>query len=76
MRCPTCHEDYATRAGFEAHVPNCAHKDNPLPEPKEEGKGPSYNELKERAKGLGIEGYTKMKKEELAAAIEAAKSEE
>lgn len=34
MKCPTCHEEYATRAGYDAHVPNCAYKDNPLPEPK------------------------------------------
>lgn len=77
MKCPTCHEDYATQAGFQAHVPNCAYKDNPLPEPepkKEEVKGPSYNELKEKAKELGIEGYTKMKKEDLAAAIEEAEA--
>lgn len=75
MKCPTCHEDYATRAGYEAHVPSCAYKDNPLPEPeKEEVKGPSYNELKERAKKLKIEGYSKMKKEELTQAIEEAEA--
>lgn len=34
MKCPTCHVDYATRAGYDAHVPNCAYKDDPLPEPQ------------------------------------------
>ena len=34
MKCPTCHVDYAARTGYDAHVPNCAHRDNPLPEPQ------------------------------------------
>lgn len=75
MKCPTCHEVYATRAGYDAHVPNCAYQDNPLPEPeteKIEGDGldnMKANELKAMAEEMGIEGAGKMKKAELIEAI-------
>ena len=73
MKCPTCHEEYATREGFEAHVPNCAYKDNPLPEPETEKGGDNGSnddgldkmmiaELKAIAEGLGIEVPKKPKK--------------
>jgi hypothetical protein len=76
MRCPTCHEDYATQAGFQAHVPNCAYKDNPLPEPEIKAAGDGLEhmkagDLKTMAEGLGIEGFDKMKKPELIEAIRA-----
>lgn len=32
MKCPTCHVEFASSAGFHAHVPNCAYKNKPLPE--------------------------------------------
>ena len=32
-KCPTCHIEFASSAGFQAHVPNCAYRDNPLPAP-------------------------------------------
>ena len=76
MKCPTCHENYATRAGFDAHVPNCAYRDNPLPEPEVkveiEGDGlenMKVDELKAYAEELGFEGVNKMKKVELIGAI-------
>jgi len=82
MKCPTCHEDYATRAGYDAHVPNCAYRDNPLPEPKESGKVKSdgldsmkVNELKAMAEEMGIEDAGKMKKAELIEAIREAQAE-
>ena len=82
MKCPTCHEDYATRAGYDAHVPNCAYRENPLPEPKESGKVKSdgldsmkVNELKAMAEEMGIEGAGKMKKTELIEAIREAQAE-
>lgn len=34
MKCPTCHEEYKRSETFHAHVPNCAYKDDPLPEPE------------------------------------------
>jgi len=36
VKCPTCHVEFASSAGFHAHVPNCAYKDNPLPEPEQD----------------------------------------
>jgi hypothetical protein len=36
MKCPTCHIEYATREGFNAHIQSCGYKDNPLPEPEPE----------------------------------------
>lgn len=83
MKCPTCHEDYATRAGYDAHVPNCAYKDNPLPEPKKSGKvendgldSMKVNELKVMAEEMGIEGADKMKKAELIEAVRKARAQE
>lgn len=86
MKCPTCHEVYATREGFEAHVPNCAYKDNPLPEPEtgKDGDNGSNDdglgnmmiaELKVIAEGLGIEVPKKPKKAELIEAIREAQAE-
>lgn len=77
-KCPTCHIEFASSAGFQAHVPNCAYKDNPLPEPekaKTEGDGlenMKVDELKAYAEELGIEGAGKMKKADLIEAIRAA----
>jgi len=80
MKCPTCHEDYATRAGYDAHVPNCAYRDNPLPEPKKvECDGldvMKVNELKAMAEEMGIEGAGKMKKAELIEAVREARAQE
>lgn len=83
MKCPTCHEEYATRVGFEAHVPNCAYRDNPLPEPEEPRKvegdgldGMRANELKALAEEMGIEGAGKMKKAELIEAVREARAQE
>ena len=86
MKCPTCHEDYATRAGYDAHVPNCAYRDNPLPEPETEKGGDNGSnddgldkmmvaELKAIAEGLGIEVPKKPKKAELIEAIREARAE-
>lgn len=84
MKCPTCHEDYATRAGYDAHVPNCAYKDNPLPETEKGGDNGSNDdgldkmtiaELKTIAEGLGIEVPKKLKKAELIEAIHEARAE-
>ena len=66
-------KDLLTWAGHDAHVPNCAYKDNPLPEPKEAGgkvendglDSMKMNELKAMAEEMGIEGASKMKKAEL-----------
>jgi len=59
-------------------VPNCAYKDNPLPEPKKvEGDGldgMKVNELKAMAEEMGIEGAGKMKKAELIEAIREAQA--
>lgn len=83
MKCPTCHEDYATRAGYDAHVPNCAYRDNPLPEPEESGKvesdsldGMKANELKAMAEEMGIEGAGRMKKAELIEAVRKVRAQE
>ncbi len=109
MKCPTCHEDYATQAGFQAHVPNCGYKDNPLPAPpvldlnkpldkmskaellafselngivvvEEATKAKliediiEMQELREIAKLSTIEGFDKMNKAQLIAAIEEAEN--
>lgn len=84
MKCPTCHEEYATRAGYDAHVSSCAYKDNPLPETGKDGDNGSNDdgldnmmiaELKVIAEGLGIEVPKKPKKAELIEAIREAQAE-
>jgi hypothetical protein len=83
MKCPTCHEDYATTAGFNAHVPSCGYRDNPLPEPEPEKenngekalKDLKADELKKIAEGWEIEGFANMTKAKLVEAIEAKQAE-
>jgi hypothetical protein len=86
MKCPYCHEDFATWVGHDAHVSSCAYKDNPLPEPEtgKDGDNGSNDdgldkmmvaELKAIAEGLGIEVPKKPKKAELIEAIREARAE-
>lgn len=86
MKCPYCHEDFATWAGHDAHVSSCAYKDNPLPEPetgKDRDNGSNDDsldnmmiaELKVIAEGLGIKVPKKSKKAELIEAIREAQAE-
>jgi hypothetical protein len=67
------HIDAFKAAGAVAEVygsAKAANKDN-----SGDGDGPSYEELKAKAKELGIKGYGKMKKEELIAALKEAEEE-
>lgn len=34
MKCPYCHIEFFSQAGYYAHVESCAYKNNPLPEPE------------------------------------------
>lgn len=34
MKCPYCHIEFNSQKGYKAHVDNCMHKEDTLPEPE------------------------------------------
>lgn len=75
MKCPFCHESFATQAGYQAHVQFCAHKESPLPEPVEKPVNPldklNKADLLARSAELGLTLDDALTKKQIVEAIEA-----
>jgi len=85
MRCPYCFTGLDNQAEYERHVPYCAYRNNPLPDPDAEvgpeavevvevdetGLGElNVEQLKDLARQMGLEGYSRLKRDELIELIE------